>query len=106
MNPVSILMNPEIFFAGLLYGHDGASPLGFNTFAAYAPRHDFGFCFIFNDGRGLSQYNFMARKTYDLASGLTKPVANPLQATYENKEAFMSQKVVRKLKKLSLKMPM
>merc|ERR1719335_1317152 len=67
-------INPELFFAGLLYGHDGASAIGFNSFNVYAPRYDFGISFIMNDVRGIGMFSFLARKIYDLSSKLTKAV--------------------------------
>lgn len=98
LNNLIFMKNPEIFFAGLLYGHDGMSAAGYSSFNGYAPRHDFSLSFIMNDYRAAVMFNFVARKVYDLAAGLSPPVKNPLQAVYHNKAAFMAQPHIANLK--------
>merc|ERR1719446_1062844 len=80
LNPVHVLSNPEIYFAGLLYGHDGASIHGFHSWNAYSSKYDTGLSFIMNDVRAAqTSFNFVARKVYDITSGLTPPVMHPLR---------------------------
>jgi CubicO group peptidase (beta-lactamase class C family) len=102
VNPVKAIFNPEIYFSGKLFGHDGASAAGYNSFSVYVPRYDYGLSFIMNDQRAAVLFNFMARKAYDIAIGLTKPVDAPLQAELENKDAFMSQPWIQKIKQMKL----
>lgn len=94
MNPVTLLVNPEIFVSGLLLGHDGWSN-GWNSFSAYAPRHDFAFSFLTNFNMAAVFFPFLARKTYDISSSLTPLVDKPLQGTYELKEYFLKQQRFR-----------
>jgi CubicO group peptidase (beta-lactamase class C family) len=99
VNPMKAVLNPEIFFAGKLYGHDGASAAGYNSFNAYAPMYDFGLSFIVNNEQATGLFNFLTRKIYELASDLAQPVNKPLQAVLENKEAFMSQYWIKNLRR-------
>jgi len=97
LNPLQNIANPEVFFSGVLLGHDGMS-IGFNSFNAYAPLFDFSFSFIMNYDKAALFFNFISRKIYDIVSVSTKPVQNPIRATYENKDAFLEQKLFKFVK--------
>lgn len=97
MQPLTSVLNPEIFMSGLLLGHDGTST-GFNSFNAYAPRRDFAMSFITNTDFATAFFNFIARKTYDITSAITTPIDSPLQATYHNTDAFLNQRVFKTLR--------
>jgi len=97
MNPLQNIANPEVFLSGILLGHDGMS-LGFNSFNAYAPLFDFSFSFIMNYEKAALFFNFISKKVYDIGSVSTKPVQNPIRATYENKDVFLEQKWIKFVK--------
>lgn len=104
MKPITNIMNPEIFSSSLLIGHDGMAT-GWNAFSAYATRHDYALSFLMNFNVAASFFCFITRKTYDITNSFTKPVANPLQGTYENRDAFLKQKLFSTVKRVLGKIP-
>lgn len=92
LNPLTSLLNPEVFTSGMIIGHDGART-GFSTFSGYVPRRDFSISFTFNVMEAASQMNFITRKVYDITSMSTPPVDNPLQATYQKKAEFLQRPI-------------